>query len=155
MLEGSESKGKTCLFFASDYHFEMITLPYISKKLKENKNVIVMAENNLEETIKKLLENVNLKNESKEDLEKIDWNSNNSNKFMEIKKLNEEKKDVIVFIKGKEDYIKNVNNNIKGLINSSKTEIINCYDINEIQEDLNYIVSKYDNILSTSGIEKL
>ena len=148
MLEENESKEKTCLFFASDYHFEMITLPYISKNLKENKNVVVMTENNLEKTVGKLLENLNLASESKESLEKIDWNNNKLKKIKEIQNSNIEGKDVIIFIKGKEEYIKN-------FIENNKVEIINCYDINQISEDVNEIVKQYNNVLATSGIEKL
>ena len=32
MEEIQKTKEKTCAFFASDYHFEMISLPYIEKK---------------------------------------------------------------------------------------------------------------------------
>ena len=155
MLKENESKEKMCLFFASDYHFEMITLPYINKNLKQNKDIVIVTENNLEKTVEKVIANINLQNEEKEDLENIDWNNNNSKKLRKIENLNNEGKDLIVFIKGKEDYIKNMNKNIKNLIKNEKTEIINCYDINEIQEDIKNIIKNYDNILSTSGIEKL
>ena len=54
MNKNQKTKEKTCAFYASDYHFEMISLPYINKKLDESKEVIVLTENNLKETIKKL-----------------------------------------------------------------------------------------------------
>ena len=54
MNKNQKTKEKTCAFFASDYHFEMISLPYINKKLDESKEVIVLTENNLKETIKTL-----------------------------------------------------------------------------------------------------
>ena len=41
MLENKNSKDKVCAFYASDYHFEMMTLPYISKKLDESKKVLI------------------------------------------------------------------------------------------------------------------
>ncbi len=44
-----ESKEKICSFYASDYHFEMIILPYIEKNLEKNKKIIILTENNLEE----------------------------------------------------------------------------------------------------------
>ncbi len=46
-------KKKTCAFYASDYHFEMISLPYINKKLDESKEVIVLTENNYKRNNKK------------------------------------------------------------------------------------------------------
>ena len=54
MNKNQKTKEKTCAFYASDYHFEMISLPYINKKLDESKEVIVLTENNLKETIKTL-----------------------------------------------------------------------------------------------------
>ena len=51
MMKKNERKEKICLFFASDYHFEMMSLPYINENLKKNKNVIIMTENNLDKII--------------------------------------------------------------------------------------------------------
>ena len=53
MSKNQETKEKICAFYASDYHFEMISLPYIERKLEEKNEVIILTENNLEETIKK------------------------------------------------------------------------------------------------------
>ena len=39
MLEDSKKEEKLCLFFASDYHFEMISLPYINERLKKDNNI--------------------------------------------------------------------------------------------------------------------
>ena len=62
MNKNQKTKEKTCAFYASDYHFEMISLPYINKKLDESKEVIVLTENNLKETIKTLgVHNVDVK----------------------------------------------------------------------------------------------
>ena len=54
MNKNQKTKEKTCAFYASDYHFEMISLPYINKKLDESKEIIVLTENNLKETIKNI-----------------------------------------------------------------------------------------------------
>ena len=43
MMKKNKRKEKICLFFASDYHFEMISLPYINENLKKNKNEIGRA----------------------------------------------------------------------------------------------------------------
>lgn len=154
-MEEDERKEKTCLFFASDYHFEMISLPYISKNLDDGKNIIMITENNLESSIEKVLERINLTENKKEMIKKIDWNNKNSNKLEQVKNVNEEKRDTIIFIKGKENYIENVNKNIENFINIDKVEMIDCYDITDIQNDVKSIAEKYDKILSTSGVEKL
>ena len=53
LTEELDSK-KICLFCASDYHLEMILLPYIKDKINDSKFVI-FTQNNLEETVKKVL----------------------------------------------------------------------------------------------------
>ena len=42
---------KVCSFFVSDYHFEMITLPYIEKEIENNKKIIVLTDKDLTPTI--------------------------------------------------------------------------------------------------------
>ena len=81
MNKNQKTKEKTCAFYASDYHFEMISLPYINKKLDESKEVIVLTENNLKETIKTLVSKINLNEDKKVDILKIDWENNDLNKF--------------------------------------------------------------------------
>ena len=89
MMRKNKRKEKICLFFASDYHFEMISLPYINESLKENKNVIIMTENNLDSSVDKVLSRINLNKEEKNRLTKIDWKNDDVNKFREIKSANE------------------------------------------------------------------
>ena len=86
MNKNQKTKEKTCAFYASDYHFEMISLPYINKKLDESKEVIVLTENNLKETIKTLVSKINLNEDKKVDILKIDWENNDLNKFKKTQK---------------------------------------------------------------------
>ena len=64
-------------------------------------------------------------------------------------------KDTIIFVKGKENYINSVNKNIGNWINTNDMKIVDCYDINEVYEDVSSIAKNYDKVLSTSGVEKL
>lgn len=155
MVKENKSEEKLCLFFASDYHFEMISLPYINENLKKDNNVIVMTENDLDGTVDKLLSRVNLTKEEKDKITKVDWKSDDVSKFKEIKSANENGKETIIFVKGKENYIDSVNKNIGNWINTNDTKIIDCYDINEVYEDVSSIAKKYSKVLSTSGVEKL
>lgn len=155
MVKENKKKEKLCMFFASDYHFEMISLPYINDNLKKENNVIIMTENDLNGTIDKLLSNVTLNKEEKDKITKIDWNNNDVDKFKKIKKANENNKNTIIFVKGNEKYIKSINENIKNWVNKTEVEIIDCYDINEVYKDVSNITQKYNKFLSTSGIEKL
>ena len=155
MMKKNKRKEKICLFFASDYHFEMISLPYINENLKKNKNVIIMTENNLDSSVDKVLSNVNLAKEEKDKITKIDWKNDDLNKFKEVKKASKDGKDTLIFVKGKENYIENMNRNIENWINNSDVKVIDCYDINEIKEDASNIEKNYTRILSMSGVEKL
>ena len=155
MVKESKNEEKLCLFFASDYHFEMISLPYINENLKKDNNVIIMTENDLKGTVDKLLSRVNLNKEEKDKITKIDWKNDDVSKFKEIKTANENGKETIVFVKGKENYINSVNENIKNWLNKSEVKVVDCYDINEVYENVNNIAKNYNKILSTSGVEKL
>lgn len=152
MNKNQKTKEKTCAFYASDYHFEMISLPYINKKLDESKEVIVLTENNLKETIKTLVSKINLNEDKKADILKIDWENNDLNKFKKINEDIKSKKDMVIFVKGKENYIKNINENIEKWIEKSKNvEIIDCYDMEEISQDMDNIMDQYKFTLKTTG----
>lgn len=156
MNKNQKTKEKVCTFFASDYHFEMISLPYINKKIDNNQEVIILTENDLENTIKDLISKMNLKESNKNKILNIDWKNDNLNKFKKIKSDIENDKEIVIFIKGKENYIKNINKNIeKWVENSSNTKIIDCYDIEEVGENLDNIMDKYSKILNTTGEKEI
>ena len=152
MLENKNSKDKVCAFYASDYHFEMMTLPYISKKLDESKKIVILSENDLNDTINVLMERTNLKTDKKEKILKLNWNNNDLEKFRTISENVKNQDEIIIFVKGKENYINNVNKNIeKWIKNDVNSKVINCYDIQEIGSEMNRIMENYGTILSTSG----
>lgn len=152
MDKNQETKEKMCTFYASDYHFEMISLPYINKSIEENKEIIILTENNLKETITTLINKMNLNEGKKEEILKINWTNDDLNKFKKINELVNKQKEIVIFIKGSENYIKNININIKKLIeNSNKVKIIDCYNVEEISEKLNDIRDQYKKILNTAG----
>lgn len=152
MLENKNSKDKICAFYASDYHFEMIAVPYISKKIDESKKVVILSENDLNDTINVLMERTNLKKDKKDKILKLNWNNNDLEKFRDINENIKNKQELIIFVKGKENYINNVNKNIeKWLENDMNSKVINCYDIQEIGGKMSNIMGNYETILSTSG----
>ena len=114
-----------------------------------------MTENNLDSSVDKVLSNVNLAKEEKDRITKIDWKNDNLNKFKEVKKASKDGKDTLIFVKGKENYIENMNRNIENWIDINGVKVVDCYDINEIKDDVSNIAKKYNRILSTSGVEKL
>ena len=146
------TKEKLCAFYASDYHFEMISLPYISKSIDENKEVIILTENNLEDTVHTLIERMNLKEVKRNRILKLDWKNDDLKKFKEISKCSKEDINMIIFVKGKENYIENVNKNIEKWVKDKENiETINCYEFYEVENKIENIAQKYDKILGTSG----
>ena len=150
------TKEKICAFYASDYHFEMISLPYISKSMDENKEIIILTENDLENTIKNLISKINLNEEKKKKIFNLNWKNDDLNKFKQIKNEVENNKEMTIFIKGKENYIKNINQNIeKWITKSENVKTIDCYDIEEVGEEINEITKRYKTVLSTTGEKKI
>ena len=69
-----------CCLYANDFHLEMILLPYIKENLGKSKFVI-LTQNNLKDTIKILLEKVNLSKKDISELYKIDWSTKTEEKI--------------------------------------------------------------------------
>lgn len=141
MITNEKISKKMCCFYASDFHLEMTILPYINKKMEENKKIIIVTQNNLEESVKILLDKINLKN--KEKLLKIDWN----NKSVEnIKK----QKNITLIINGNKNFIKEINSKISKMQKEKSSEIeqIDCYLFDEIKEEMNIIRDEYDSALN-------
>ena len=178
-----ENKENMCAFYASDYHFEMMILPYLDKKIEENNNIVIFTENNLKDTINVLVSKTNLKEEKKElqkeqkELQKdwdvikesisfrkeekkekilnLDWKNNDLKKFENLKEYEKSPKETCVFIKGTENYIKNVRNNINTNSKENKLNIIDCYFVDDIDGNINKVAKNYKNILNTKGEAKI
>lgn len=156
MNKKQETEEKICAFYASDYHFEMISLPYINKQIEENKQVIILTENNLEETINTVISKTNLKEDKKVKILNISWKNDDFNKMKEVKEAVKNKKDTVIFIKGKKNYIKNINENIENWVqNSEKIKLIDCYDLEEISDNLDGIMEQYKKVLGTTGEKEI
>ncbi len=148
MITKEQNINKKCLFCVSDYHLEMILLPYIIER-KEEFKAIVFTENNLEDSINVLLTKVNLKKEDKKIIENIDWNKNDSLKFEQIEKMKNNKLSII--INGSYNYIELINKKLEGTINQS-TEIVDCFHIGSPDLDISELSKKYNCILNTKKI---
>ena len=134
-----------CNFYVSEYHLEIMLLPYISKKIDNEENITIITEIDLESTLNVVIERINLDKDKKEKIKKIGWNIQNIENIIPntnviligIKKFINEK----VF-ELKERQVENL-------------EIIACYNYNEVKNDMKEIVSKYDGMLNTLGINKI
>ena len=137
-----------CAFYASDYHMEMIMLPYINENFKNKKNVYVFTQNNLEETIKHLVKNVNINKDIKEKVLNINWKNEDESKY---KTLIEDKSESIIFVKGNENYIEKINKNLNQIKNYKNIKIIDFYSLEEVGIKTEEIRQNYKNVLMTNG----
>lgn len=137
MVVTNEKKIKRmCSFYVSDFHLEMIILPYIAEKIKENKKIRIITESSLEESMKVLLSKMNIKN--KEEILNIDWKNNH---------LDEIEDDTIVIVNGTEKFIKQKND----ILNTSnkKLEIVNCFKFEEVKDKMEGIVNEHERVINS------
>ena len=139
---------KICLLCASDYHLEMILLPYIKERM-DSSNIIIFTENNLEESIKVLLTKVNLDENDKEKIKSLNWKKTNDFKFEEINNMKD--KNINIIINGNNNYIESVNKKIKEVLRRD-IEIVDCIHVLDSDIEITEISKKYEKILNTQKI---
>ena len=115
MVVESKRKEKTCCFYVSEFHLEMILIPYINEKIEED--ITILTEKNLKQTLEILITKINLKKENKEKILQLGWD-----------KKEEIKENSNIIIIGSKEYIKNKNKQIE---NKNPLSILDCYDFEE------------------------
>lgn len=136
---------KLCCFYVSDFHLEMILLPYINKKIEEN--IIIKTQRDLKDTVNILVSRMNLNEKSKEKILSLGWNG-------EENEIIEDKSNVIII--GNRKYIEDVNSKIRQ--EDINVTIVDCYNFEDTKDEMNTILNKYSNNLNTTeivNIEKL
>ena len=157
MNKNKDTKEKICAFYASDYHFEMMSLPYINKKLESNDEVVILTENNLDETVKTLLTKTNFKEDRKKKILSLNWKNNDQEKLELIKNSIDASNKIVVFVKGNKDYIRIMNDSLDRFIpqNSSDVKVIDCYNVDEVGENLDVVMDMYQKVFKTTGEEDI
>ena len=145
-MVSEEKKVKNiCNFYVSEYHLEIMLLPYISKKIDNEENITIITEIDLESTLNVVIERINLDKDKKEKIKKIGWNIQNIENI--IPNTN-------VILIGSKKFINEKVFELKER-QVENLEIIACYNYNEVKNDMKEIVSKYDGMLNTLGINKI
>lgn len=146
MITKKQKINKNCCLYVSDFHLEMILLPYLKRRMK-NSEILIYTQNDLVESIKILLDRTNLNIEDKEKILNIKyWDNKNINK-----NKNENSKEYTIIINGNKEYIKEINKKIK-ILNAEVINVVDCYDINNCIIEPSFIKSNYKNILNTENI---
>lgn len=149
---------KVCGLYVDEWHLTTMLLPFISKKVNENEKVLTILEIGIKDKVEELLSKMNLKPETQNKILEINWNSNKTCKYSEIKKqiLENDVQAVNIIATGTKSYMDSSNINIEKLlreITCKKVTIIDCYDAARYKE-IDDILDNYDFILNTAGVKK-
>ena len=133
---------KICCFYVSEYHLEMILLPYIKNNLDKYK-ILIYTEENLLESVKLLLERINLSESEKEKILKLNWTGD------ALKNEIDDNAKKIIIINGDINFIKKVN---KQFEKRKNLNIVDCYKVTDVNLEISNIRDNYDEILNTKKI---
>ena len=125
-----------CCIYANDFHLEMVLLPFIKENLEKTKFVI-LTENNLEYSVKILLDKVNINKEIKNEIFGINWKNNNAEKIENLKNSIFNFENITVIIKGSNNFINEISK-IVDEFNEDCLDIIKCYSVEQLNgSDIN------------------
>lgn len=147
---------KLCNFYVSDVHLSVMLLPYISNEINKDVEITTIFEKLEKENIEEILDKLNVQN--KEKILNIKWFNSNKDTYEKIENtidenINNRKKQTII-IGGNKNYVTETNKRIINYINKNNYEnvkIINCFNVEEVENEMKEIVTKYDGILNTIG----
>lgn len=140
MTANKQTTEKKCCFYVSDFHLEMTIVPYINRKMAENKNIIIITENKLDESVKILISRMNIKN--KEEILKLDWNNKDISKIVN-------KNDLIIITNGSKKFIEEKENEINKILREEQSvELIDCYLFDEVKDEIIEITETHTEVLN-------
>ena len=152
---GNPNIKKLCNFYVNDLHLYVMLLPYISKQINEDVEITTIFKELKKQNMETILNKLNIQN--KERILGINWFDSNKDSYEKIKKvitdgIKKNKKNTII-IGGDKEYILENSKNVINLIknNNSDIKIINCYNIEEIGNEMKEILKDYDGVLNTLG----
>lgn len=148
MLNNNKDIKRICSFYVSEWHLISMLLPYINKEMEENKEVLNISENNLDDLVKVFVSRLNLAQENESRILNIDWNN---------RKAKNIRNNQIIIISGTKDYIDKVNLAINKKVKSTekKITIINCYEVMQFNNNINEILGNHEKVLNTSGEKEI
>lgn len=135
MIVQNKNEEKTCCFYVSEFHLEMLIVPYIREKINQNINII--SEKNLRKTIEILISRLNIKEEEKEKILQLNWDG---------EEKNEENCNVIII--GSKKFIEEKNAEIEKM---NILSVLDCYDFEQEKDNMNDIIKQYKKKLNTLG----
>ena len=140
---------KICGFNVNEFHLVTMIMPYIYETINEGKKINAFWEKDLEEIYEKVVNINSLYWKNKEKLDKIDWNKT------EIEKLSNkfETNSDIVIVGGSKKFIDKINSLVLNFY--TKFTLVNCFEIDDFNSNLENITKTYNKIICTKGIREM
>lgn len=155
----NEKIKRMCSFYASDIHLTTMMLPYLVTKVEKGDKIYTFLDHSVEKEIQILLSKLNLKNKTLETIKSINWKAKTETEFNNIKEWkNIAGKEIYILVTGKSKNIREINQKIEKLMENNKNlkiNIINFFDINDINNGIKEILKNHDKILNTSGEKEI
>lgn len=157
---------RVCGFYVSSVHLITMMLPYLKEQIQNEIKIETFLEYNLHNNVKDIVKNITMNKQEGEKILKINWKSNKIKKYLDIdKKLKntiENEKEINIIVSGSKKYIFETNKilnkflekNIKKIKNKTIT-IINCYEVEEFDDNIREILDEHDYMINTAGVHKI
>lgn len=147
---------RTCNFSASQLHLLTSIIPFISKKIDENVNLITFLEEDISDNIDMFSQNVKFNN--KNEVLAMNWQKNRNEKFLEVNNYFEKNikkgEENLIFTYGTKKYIENINqifDRISSMNNNFNYKIVNCFNIVNFNGNIKNLLVQHDMILNSLG----
>ena len=152
-----ECSEKLCSFYVSNAHLVTMLIPYLSRKIKEGNNFIIFTQNNLENEVEMILSKINIKEEEKQKIRNINWKKSLYQENVIKEKLENNIENLYIIINGDNEYVEKINEKVERINekNQKNVTIIDCYEVLQVNQEINKILNNHDKILNTSGEKEI
>ena len=138
---------KYCSLYVNDMHLIVMLIPYIEKDLENGNKIVTILQNSLEEEVNTFIGKVNLTNAKKNKIKEIQWNKS----LLSGEQIGEITGKTIL-VKGDYEFINIINNYIG---KNKGNKVINCFSLEEFENNSGEILENHGAILNTLGVRKI
>lgn len=149
MNKSKENIIKICNFYISEWHLVMMLLPYIKDNINNN-IVTTFLEKDIEENVEVLLSKINVNDEIKEKIKKINWKCCENINDINLSGIVNNENNKLIIISGSIEYVDKINKKLMDK-NLNNVKIVNCFKVNKNNKNIKDVLINHDKILNTSG----
>ena len=154
---------KICSFYVNEWHLTTMMLPYINKRIEKGIFISTILEKEIQEKIQELVEKMNLKPETKEQVLQINWKKNS---ITDTKKIEQEWErqlqnhdEIEIIATGDQKRFQNLDAILEKIMRKEefakkKATIVHCYDIANL-DNRNEQLKEHHSILNTAGVHSI